>query len=168
MWAFINQTGSIELHDRLPKNWRNISNFFALESEVNTLRSFGWYPVLDQIGVYDPYTHVCGEIITVLDAKNNVVVRSASITPKSHEQLEEEHNQRKQAFLFDLRNRRDYLLASTDWTQAADIQLIKSDEWKQQWAEYRQWLRDLPNIYSQPPFELIVDSNQVEWRERPV
>ena len=42
-----------------------------------------------------------------------------------------------------IRNKRNDLLARSDWTQLADAQVDK-----QAWAEYRQALRDLPNVYS--------------------
>tara|TARA_R100001460_G_scaffold31167_1_gene61401 strand:- start:189 stop:431 length:243 start_codon:yes stop_codon:yes gene_type:complete len=45
-----------------------------------------------------------------------------------------------------LRNRRDLLLAESDWTQAADSPL--SDTKKAEWATYRQQLRDLTNNYT--------------------
>jgi hypothetical protein len=43
---------------------------------------------------------------------------------------------------------RDALLASSDWTQAADSPL--SDAKKAEWATYRQQLRDLPANTSDP------------------
>ena len=44
-----------------------------------------------------------------------------------------------------VRQDRDKILQSTDWTQAADSPL--SDSKKAEWATYRQALRDLPNTY---------------------
>ncbi len=65
--------------------------------------------------------------------------------------------------MLDLRSRRDNLLRESDWTQLADIQSLKSDDWKSSWQTYRQWLRDLPEIYSNPPFDTVMDSNQIDW-----
>jgi len=45
-----------------------------------------------------------------------------------------------------LRNRRDLLLAESDWTQAADSPL--SDSKKAEWATYRQQLRDITSSYT--------------------
>jgi len=45
--------------------------------------------------------------------------------------------------LFKLRNIRNNRLASSDWTQVSDSPL--SDAKKQEWATYRQSLRDLPS-----------------------
>jgi len=39
-----------------------------------------------------------------------------------------------------VRSERDYLLAKTDWTQAADVPQATKDKW----APYRQALRDVP------------------------
>tara|TARA_Y100000004_G_C8665439_1_gene307007 strand:- start:26 stop:259 length:234 start_codon:yes stop_codon:yes gene_type:complete len=46
----------------------------------------------------------------------------------------------KQTFM---RNKRNALLAQSDWTQMADSPL--SDSKKQEWATYRQALRDFPS-----------------------
>lgn len=45
-----------------------------------------------------------------------------------------------------LRYIRNNMLLQTDWTQMPDAPL--SSEQKQQWATYRQQLRDLPSLYS--------------------
>lgn len=44
-----------------------------------------------------------------------------------------------------LRNKRNELLTQSDWTQVNDCPL--SDSKKQEWATYRQELRDLPSLY---------------------
>lgn len=44
-----------------------------------------------------------------------------------------------------LRNRRDNLLAASDWTQTADSPVDKPA-----WAAYRQALRDLPDTTTDP------------------
>lgn len=41
-----------------------------------------------------------------------------------------------------------YALAITDWTQLPDVPLTASE--KEAWAVYRQQLRDIPNIYTNP------------------
>jgi hypothetical protein len=56
-----------------------------------------------------------------------------------------------------LRNTRDYLLKTTDWTQVGDITLENGDEW----VAYRQGLRDLPSletpIWPEPPQVKIIE-----------
>lgn len=45
-----------------------------------------------------------------------------------------------------VRERRNFLLSTSDWTQGADI----SSETKEKWAVYRQILRNIPQTYSDP------------------
>tara|TARA_R100000781_G_scaffold106225_1_gene70221 strand:- start:195 stop:428 length:234 start_codon:yes stop_codon:yes gene_type:complete len=45
-----------------------------------------------------------------------------------------------------MRNKRDVLLAQTDWTQMQDSPL--SDSKKQEFARYRQQLRDFPSTWT--------------------
>ena len=47
-----------------------------------------------------------------------------------------------------IRNQRLYLLLDSDWTQATDVPLSASK--KEEWATYRQALRDLPANTSDP------------------
>lgn len=48
----------------------------------------------------------------------------------------------------EIRQERDALLAVSDWTQIADAPLSAEDQ--QQWADYRQDLRDLPQDFENP------------------
>jgi len=45
-----------------------------------------------------------------------------------------------------VRGQRDGMLRDTDWTQIADAAL--GDHTAEEWATYRQELRDLPSVYS--------------------
>lgn len=56
----------------------------------------------------------------------------------------------------DVRNRRDLLLAQSDWTQTRDIELPNNDEW----VTYRQALRDIPSRYD--------SVETIEWPTLPV
>jgi hypothetical protein len=57
-----------------------------------------------------------------------------------------------------LRGLRNYLLTASDWTQIIDSPL--SDAKRQEWAEYRQSLRDLPS-------GTLVDPTLIEIPEKP-
>ena len=59
----------------------------------------------------------------------------------------------KEDFIHRLREDRNKILASTDWTQLPDIKLPECD--RERYLKYRQALRDLPNKYS--------ISCQIEW-----
>lgn len=56
-----------------------------------------------------------------------------------------------------VRNRRNDLLSRSDWTQMPDVQI--NPDLRQQWATYRQALRDIP---SQPGFP-----HTVVWPQAP-
>jgi len=55
-----------------------------------------------------------------------------------------------------IRDTRDVLLKNSDWTQMPDSPL--SPEKKQEWAAYRQALRDLPESG---------DVNNIAWPQKP-
>ena len=62
----------------------------------------------------------------------------------------------KQTFM---RNKRDALLAQSDWTQMPDSPL--SDSKKQEWATYRQALRDFPASWT--PADTANFPDQPSW-----
>jgi len=64
-----------------------------------------------------------------------------------------------------IRGERNGKLGASDWTQLSDAAL--GDHTPQEWATYRQSLRDLPSVYSRvsevvwpndPPTQVIVDA----------
>lgn len=59
-----------------------------------------------------------------------------------------------------IRFRRDYELRDTDWTQTLDAPLTAAK--KQEWATYRQQLRDLTNQYPN-----VDETTQIDWPQRP-
>lgn len=59
-----------------------------------------------------------------------------------------------------IRFRRDAELRDTDWTQVADAPLTAEE--KQQWAQYRQSLRNLTALYPE-----VDETTEIEWPQRP-
>lgn len=55
-----------------------------------------------------------------------------------------------------IRMKRDYLLKSTDWVMTPGSTIHQSE-----WAEYRQYLRDLPQTYG------TLDPDKVVWPQQP-
>lgn len=55
-----------------------------------------------------------------------------------------------------LRQERNLILQSTDWTQLSDVSLTTAE--KAAWKEYRQKLRDLPQDYP--------DANKISWPDK--
>ncbi len=71
-----------------------------------------------------------------------------------------------------VRSQRDGLLRSTDWTQVGDAAL--GDHTAEEYAEWRQALRDLPSVYSRvsevvwplsPPDQVIEDARLAALEE---
>lgn len=60
----------------------------------------------------------------------------------------------------EIRTKRSFLLAKTDWTQVADAPI--SEQSKQDWQVYRQALRDLPQTYAN-----IISIDEVQWPTPP-
>lgn len=54
IYAFVENNQIVEISDGLPQNWRNISNFFALENDINYLNSLGWQLVEKITPNYNP------------------------------------------------------------------------------------------------------------------
>lgn len=59
-YAYIVNNQIDSLYDQLPANWRNISNFSALESDTNYLNSLGWQEIIKIIPNYDSSTKQLG------------------------------------------------------------------------------------------------------------
>ena len=64
-----------------------------------------------------------------------------------------------------VRGQRDGMLSAADWTQLGDAAL--GDHTAEEWATYRQSLRDLPSVYSRvsevvwpndPPTQAVIDA----------
>ena len=63
-----------------------------------------------------------------------------------------------------IRSARNRILVETDWTQMSDSPL--TNEKKQEWANYRQALRDLPN--SIDDISVYVNENfTIRWQDIP-
>lgn len=132
----------IEQHDLLPKDWRHVSGLRMLKDNEEMLNSLGWYTVSKVPVDYDSSLYH----VTSYEYKfeNNTAYEIPILTPV--EPVPEEN-----VFLLELeriRSQRDKLLMETDWTQLADVQSLHDNNWKTAWANYRQQLRDLPNLCS--------------------
>ena len=70
--------------------------------------------------------------------------------------------ERNRDYLTELREIRDELLRSCDWTQLPDVQSTFTSSKKEEWIEYRQKLRDLPENIEDPK-PLVLDPNHPDW-----
>ena len=160
-WAYKNSDNSFAEHNGLPQVWENISNFFALESNKEYLRTLGWYPLIDDTLPVQDSTREYYGLPTYRIDENFIVRKKCDIFQyqglPSPEQIQE---QKREEFFRDLRNHRNGLLRDSDWTQLADIQETKSLEWLNSWVVYRQELRDLPELYVD---DQTFDIHQISW-----
>ena len=141
------------VYDLYPDNWRNISNFYLLENDKDTLHGLGWRTIVKSIPSYNSDTQRLGnpihtinddEVHETLEVVDIVFPEEILHTPEQLASIIlEQHNTAMKI----LRGKRDKLLAETDFTQLADIIKINGVELTQLYEEYRQALRDLPNSY---------------------
>ena len=94
------------------------------------------------------------------------IKRQAALQNVENEKLEEnrkiEELERNRDYLTELREIRDQLLTSCDWTQLPDVQSTFTSSKKEEWIEYRQKLRDLPENIEDPK-PLVLDPNHPDW-----
>lgn len=136
-------------HNRdLPRNWENISNFYALDNE--TLKEYGWLPFR-----FVEAPNIDNSVISgsYFEISENEVVEYQTRRPKTEEELQEEIESKWRV----IREKRNRLLFECDWTQLSDSPL--SVEKREEWAIYRQELRDITN-YPSP--------DSVIWPNEPI
>lgn len=136
-------------HNRdLPRNWENISNFYALDNE--TLKEYGWLPFR-----FVEAPNIDNSVISgsYFEISENEVVEYQTRRPKTEEELQEEIESKWRV----IREKRNRLLFECDWTQLSDSPL--SVEKKEEWAIYRQELRDITS-YPSP--------DSVIWPNEPI
>jgi len=130
-------------YDTLPKNWRNISNFYTLENETDYLHSLGWRTIVKDTSPFNETTHRLGEATYAI--VNDEVIETIpqyELTPAVVDTMAL-HN----AAMVYLRQQRDVLLKETDFSQLADVVSLNGTEVTQAYIVYRQALRDLPDTY---------------------
>lgn len=175
-YAYIEDGLIKEIHSGLPQNWRNISNFYTLESDYEYLKNLGFRKVTVPEYVYDEQTQYMSEpefnIIddAVIETRNVIdIVLPEAPTPyyidpsefKLPSQIMAEH----EMAMFQLRATRDQLLRDTDYTQVQDMIEINGSELTQQFKEYRQALRDMITSYISD--ETFNDASTVSFPTRP-
>ena len=94
------------------------------------------------------------------------IKRQEALQNVENEKLEEnrkrEELERNRDYLTELREIRDDLLRSCDWTKLPDVQDKFTSSKKEEWIEYRQKLRDLPENIEDPK-PLVLDPNHPDW-----
>jgi hypothetical protein len=159
-WAFVENNEVKELHDLLPENWRNVSGLNLSQNDTAFLQSLGWYRVEKQYQQYDSSLYYINGYQH--EFKNNKVIESCTLDDlqpgPTIEQLNQDELQR-------LRERRNKLIAESDWSQLLDVQASMQEIQKQQWSTYRQALRDLPARYLN--IGVLFNIDNIEWPTKP-
>ena len=94
------------------------------------------------------------------------IKRQEALQNVENEKLEinrkNEEWERNRDYLTVLRKIRSQLLTDSDWTQLPDVQSTFTSSKKEEWIEYRQKLRDLPENIEDPK-PLVLDPNHPDW-----
>jgi hypothetical protein len=155
-WAYVENNNIKEIHETLPKSWKNVSGLNLSENNLDFLREIGWYKIVKQHDTFDTINYFANSFKYKIE--NNKVIEEYNLVEKEHQ--DNSFNNYKNIFMNDLRSKRDLLLFQSDWTQLADIQKKFDDVTKEKWETYRQNLRDLPQVYQS---DTILNITDVNW-----
>lgn len=126
----------------LPKNWKNVSNFDLLPEEI--VLAYGWLP----------YFKVSDDREVVVDSTKQIfedrVVETFTTRDKTQEEIDQENNEILQNKWLEVRERRDEFLKSSDKYALVDVWNTMDSAKQEEWAVYRQKLRDIPQEYADP------------------
>lgn len=166
-WAVVENGIITEYYDTIPICWKNISNIDLLESQTDFMNSLGWYLVQDITQPLKP-NQTYGEISWSFDEPNKVVIKNTSIVDNitTEEDPSIKFVIERESFMNALRQQRTRMISDCDWTQLKDIIDSKTPEWQKSWADYRQALRNLPEIY-ETNYPNEVDFQNIAWPNAP-
>jgi len=143
-WVYVENNEIKEYHGELPRSWRNVSGLNLASTEE--LVSLGWYPVRKIQTSYDSSLYY--EAGYSYEIKDDHVTETINIQAYPEEHVLRMQEMKISNFYKNVREERNQKLAECDWTQAIDIQELKTQEWKDAWKAYRQILRDYPETIS--------------------
>jgi hypothetical protein len=155
-WAYVENEHILETHEYLPKNWKNISNLNASETDLPTLKIFGWYPIINQVLDYDDRTQILEKGEFTFDG--NKVIQNFLVKDISTDVLYND-------FISKLREQRNNLLKESDFMCLIDIVQNREAQYLTDVTNYRQQLRDLPNLF--PNDGSVYDFFQVNYPVKP-
>jgi hypothetical protein len=113
---------------------------------------------------YDLVDDEVVETIEIINLPRPEIPVVSNEAPTEAQLLEQQLRQHNDA-VYLLRIRRDQLLAETDFTQLQDVKTINGVELTEQYATYRQSLRDLPTSYEADP--TFIDESVVIYPTKP-
>lgn len=163
-WALLENNEIKELHDILPKSWKNVSGLRLAENDIDFLNHLGWYKVIKVHENYDNSEYQVEKYN--YEIKDSVVIETLQL--KQREQIpskiivEVSFEYKKNIFLQELRQERNRRISESDWTQLNDVQLLFDEDTREKWKIYRQKLRDITLNYIGND---IISLDSVQWPE---
>jgi hypothetical protein len=154
-WALVENDKVKELHDNLPKSWKNFSGLRLSVNDTDFLKSLGWYSIVKDHQEYDNTLY--REIGLNHVFEKNTVIETLILIEK---ELESSFEELKQIFMVELRRERNQRLVDSDWTQLNDVVSSMSEDDRNTWFVYRQMLRDLPKVYEKNE---VLNIEEIEW-----
>lgn len=150
-WVLI-ENGEIQLEARsLPKNWRNHSGLYLSASNLEFLRTLGWYRVIPDGNYYDPeFFEITGHTYEI---GPEYVQQILTVKEYTLEEKQQQKQEKFNAWLNDIRQCRNSYLKETDWTELASVRSTKTQEWIAAYENYRQQLRDFPSQFSEITYD---------------
>lgn len=124
----------------LPTVYENVSGFDGLADE--DLAKYGFYPLVEKYDDLNRATHRLDS--PSYELKDGVVTRTVKAVPLNEDEIQGIVAQKWMV----IREKRNQLLAATDWTQLADTRLSTAKI--AEYREYRDLLRDIPQNYQDP------------------
>lgn len=115
-FAYVINNQVLDVQENLPQNWRNISNFFALESKLDILKDLGWYPVEIVIPNYNTATQKLDNWYYVFDgSKVKKIAEVIDIPQPTPQQIEQANRDRINTRWQEIRYQRTELMKSFEW-----------------------------------------------------
>lgn len=157
-WAYVENFEIKELHDHLPANWNHISGLNLSSLHPNYLKQHGWYSIIEiEFKNFDSNTqkeeHSYQYNITL-----DRVEKHTDIIDIPKENIITKEKLHKQ-FMENLDQYIERELIKTDRTQLKDFVEYYGKEISNEWAKYRNSLRDMPKQYEHTNITNMVEIN---------
>lgn len=153
-YAYVEDNQIVSIHDTLPANWKNISNFNVLASNVDYLNSLGWYIIEHDVTPYDESLQFVSSVNYQYLNNRVVEINIISARPGSQPPTEEDLARISQEKWNEVRIVRDQKMKEFEWRytryeRERRLGMSTTDNLAAMDA-YMQHLADLPNAFPQP------------------
>lgn len=153
-YAFVENDTIVSIHDVLPTNWRNVSNFNALLNDVEYLRSLGWYVIERDNTPYNESTQYVSAANYQYLNNRVIELNTISARPEAAPPTEEELARISQEKWNEICTMRDQKMNEFEWRyvrydRERRLGLSTTDNLTRMDA-YMQQLANLPTAFPQP------------------